>query len=1065
MRTSSKYIDELSGIYNRRYLMEKKIGELMQLKEKKIPFSVAWVDLDHFKEVNDTYGHLKGDEIIKEFAQFLKNILRVSDTVVRYGGDEFVCIMPNTKRQDAEWIYRRILKRCKEREFSGLNVTISVGVASYPDEGKNFEELLRIADAALYDAKRSGRSRVGIVGEKRIELPIKVFIDRIGERDQLKNLLKDSKNRIEVAIVKGNVGIGKTRIVKEVLNHTRVKEIVWSDCLSFAENITYYSIGELLKYRIERKGKAILDDIPFVYRMEIGKLIPEVIEGIKNELEGVELVLDKYRFYESVSRVMGVGEKAKIVVLDNIQWIDKESTEVIKYLLRSLKHKSITFIFIYRTEELTELLEDFISYISRENKVREVELKPFKFNEIEECIKSIIGEEPERGLIEYMVRESGGNPFYIEEIMRELVEGSYFMVEEDRWRFREPEVEIVPKSIEDIAMRKYRSLSKEAQNVLEIASVVGFFDLEITKEITSYNEGHIIGLMEDISRAGMTKEVRGRIEFGEEICRNAIYKKNIEGLKEQVLHKKVGELIERRCDRKKREVMEELAFHYYRGREREKGIRYCIKAGDRAGEKYANIQAIKYYTWSLQLLGDEKEIDKVDIRIDCLFKRAKALSLIGDNESAMKDLERGLKESRRIGDKRREADILRKRARIYHDTTRCRESIKEAKKCRKICEEISDRKGIADILNVIALTHLDLTQYKKAMESFKKALGIFREMGDRVGVARVLNNIGIIYFELGEFRAAKKYFEDGLKIAREIDHKIFEGNMVGNIGNVYQEGGDYIKALKFYDKGLNISREIGHKGGEVKILANKSFMHTLLGEFRKALEFSEDALKISREIGDRNQEAGSLNGIGDIYYSMGDNNKAMKYYEEARRIIEQARTAVNDFYNLVCFGYIYLEMNKMEKAREFIEKAHKIAKEIDSGRIFSYVLILQCDYYLKKKELGMVKKFLGELSNLQKDLQQLTAEGQIKLISGRYHVENKDYSKAEEDFTTALRIFKKIKEKLSVGMVNYYIGEMELEKGERFRSKRYLNKSLKIFKSIGANGWKEKAEEAIKSLF
>ena len=113
----------------------------------------------------------------------------------------------------------------------------------------------------------------------------------------------------------------------------------------------------------------------------------------------------------------------------------------------------------------------------------------------------------------------------------------------------------------------------------------------------------------------------------------------------------------------------------------------------------------------------------------------------------------------------------------------------------------------------------------------------------------------------------------------------------------------------------------------------------------------------------------------------------------------------------------------------------------------------------------MVKKFLGELSNLQKDLQQLTAEGQIKLISGRYHVENKDYSKAEEDFTTALRIFKKIKEKLSVGMVNYYIGEMELEKGERFRSKRYLNKSLKIFKSIGANGWKEKAEEAIKSLF
>ena len=182
MSTKSPYIDELSGVYNRNYLKVIQEQEIKKLIQNQTPFSVVMVDIDHFKDVNDVHGHMKGDEVIKEFAQFLKNELRTADTVIRYGGDEFICIMPRTTHHDVESIYRRIIRRCKETMFGGLTITLSAGIASRPDDAQDFERLLKVADDALYDAKRSGRARIGLVRKKRIELPIKAFVNRLREK-------------------------------------------------------------------------------------------------------------------------------------------------------------------------------------------------------------------------------------------------------------------------------------------------------------------------------------------------------------------------------------------------------------------------------------------------------------------------------------------------------------------------------------------------------------------------------------------------------------------------------------------------------------------------------------------------------------------------------------------------------------------------------------------------------------------------------------------------------------------------------------------------------------------
>ncbi|MCK4577117.1 GGDEF domain-containing protein, partial [candidate division WOR-3 bacterium] len=102
-----EYIDDLTGLYNRRYLLTVISKKLEEGQRVGIPLSIVLIDLDHFKDVNDTYGHRRGDVVLREFGMFLKALLRQDDTVFRYGGDEFICILPNANYEQAVMISQR----------------------------------------------------------------------------------------------------------------------------------------------------------------------------------------------------------------------------------------------------------------------------------------------------------------------------------------------------------------------------------------------------------------------------------------------------------------------------------------------------------------------------------------------------------------------------------------------------------------------------------------------------------------------------------------------------------------------------------------------------------------------------------------------------------------------------------------------------------------------------------------------------------------------------------------------------------------------------------------------
>jgi diguanylate cyclase (GGDEF)-like protein len=161
--------DSLTGLYNRKHLMETLENEVARSKRHKHDFSVLVIDIDHFKEYNDTYGHLAGDEVLSRLATVFKESVRSCDYVARYGGEEFILVLPEIGPEDGVKAAERIRKKVAKESFAGdgkpIEITVSVGVASYPKDGDDSQSIIRHADTALYKSKESGRNRVVLAGE------------------------------------------------------------------------------------------------------------------------------------------------------------------------------------------------------------------------------------------------------------------------------------------------------------------------------------------------------------------------------------------------------------------------------------------------------------------------------------------------------------------------------------------------------------------------------------------------------------------------------------------------------------------------------------------------------------------------------------------------------------------------------------------------------------------------------------------------------------------------------------------------------------------------------------
>jgi len=162
--------DHLTGLFNRRYMEETLERELLRASRKGLSLGIMMLDVDHFKRFNDTWGHAAGDKILRELGSLLLRQVRGEDVASRYGGDEFIIILPDASREVTRERANRLCEytRRLKTHFKGQTfemITFSIGVAASPENGTTSEEILKAADTALYLAKHEGRGRVVVASQ------------------------------------------------------------------------------------------------------------------------------------------------------------------------------------------------------------------------------------------------------------------------------------------------------------------------------------------------------------------------------------------------------------------------------------------------------------------------------------------------------------------------------------------------------------------------------------------------------------------------------------------------------------------------------------------------------------------------------------------------------------------------------------------------------------------------------------------------------------------------------------------------------------------------------------
>lgn len=162
---SAGLYDHLTGALSRRAFDERLQEEIKRARLYRYSFSLVFLDLDHFKEINDNYGHKRGDEVLITFVERIMADLRTTDLLFRYGGDEFVAILQGTDQARGQAMIQRMLDDALSIPIPGdppIHISFSAGIANFPPDGETPEDLLKVADTRVYQAKEDGRGRIGV---------------------------------------------------------------------------------------------------------------------------------------------------------------------------------------------------------------------------------------------------------------------------------------------------------------------------------------------------------------------------------------------------------------------------------------------------------------------------------------------------------------------------------------------------------------------------------------------------------------------------------------------------------------------------------------------------------------------------------------------------------------------------------------------------------------------------------------------------------------------------------------------------------------------------------------
>ncbi|HUF37593.1 MAG TPA: diguanylate cyclase [Anaerolineales bacterium] len=399
-------LDSLTGAYSRASMKTRLQEEVDRSDRYDQPFSILLLDLDHFKSVNDAFGHRRGDDILIAFAGRLQENARRSDVVFRYGGDEFIILLPSTDTKEAVYLAERLFEHLTENPYEGdpsLKLTLSMGIASFPEDASTPEALFDVADKRHYQAKRQGRNRIV---NRDVEYPsgpgFDLTLRLIGREVALEKVHLFFENLIRIKqgslFVGGSRGIGKTRFLEEVAKIARLHG---------------YLVLQLTG-KHSRKSRAL------------GALL----EAERGWEQLVSISNGENAFIRSLNQLLAdKGNIGVVFTIDNLTDTDRQSLATVE---RIFYNPSLPVVAIAYSDGLDSALPYFTESPLSES----VRLSAFDEESILVWLRHVLRFEPPADFVRWLHAETDGLPDRLHRCLPILTREGYLKMD-GGWQFQE----------------------------------------------------------------------------------------------------------------------------------------------------------------------------------------------------------------------------------------------------------------------------------------------------------------------------------------------------------------------------------------------------------------------------------------------------------------------------------------------------------------------------------------------------------------------------------------------------------------------------------------------------
>ncbi len=799
--------------------------------------------------------------------------------------------------------------------------------------------------------------------DTKVSLQRPVFVGRNEELGKLKALLDGAmESKGQLVFVEGEAGIGKTRIIHELKDYADVKNVKFLSgrCLYHEGSDPYLPFIDALRDHLEVKGEK--DELDRTMRPVgfIGQIVKTGIDastpipvgliksGKTEEKKELDLRKERDRMFETALQLItGMSSDAPLLLfIDDLQWADSASLQLLYYLGRNIRDSKTLIACTYRPEDLLESdgkahpLTDVIKRMSREGLYTKVTLRRLSQDETGLMIGSLLASDaPPCALIKLVYEHTEGNPFFIEEVLKSLVEDGMIDPRDKAWPMRMDISKIaLPPTIKDIVTRRIDRLSEESVKALEVAATIGReFSFDILAKATDMSEETLLDALDELIETLLiteeTSENREEYRFDHPTIREVVYNGLSRG-KKRMLHRKVGLALESISKGAESEKVYNLAYHFYNASDYEKALSYAQKAGDRATESFAPEDALKYYKIALDSIDKLAESDANKIRKLALLKSTGRLcnSMADWSEGivyygALLELSTELKNDHARAEAHRGLGYVCSEQSIWHD------AISNFECAIGISEKLGDLHGLGEAQRGKGWVNWMLGKYDLALELYKKALSCAETIGDVHVIAQTYIDMGNVYNVMGEFEKAVWHYSKSLQLLEELEDEYELARVYNNLADVHNQMNKLEVALGYYEKCITSSEKAKNlkflmygSQGAGEVLAN-------IGELEKAEAYAHRAMKMAIKSDDKYLIAASHRTFGIIYGKQKSWEKSIEHFEKGIAILEE--TNIQHYLAQVArdFSTMYKSKGDIDNAKKYLKRAidiyiHVGAKEL-----------------------------------------------------------------------------------------------------------------------------------------